>query len=288
MSCYVPEETQLIVLCKILQGAKLLKQKSSLRKRFLMSRVLSGLALTKVSSLQAYLLSHPFLCIFSAYIFAINWLGYFTFVLERRFAVIHGMPVLSIAQVQWMMVITITSVGYGDTTPKSPAGKLVMSVISISGVLLAGIFISVTQKFLEVPENEKKIFETINRQKLVKSREIAAVRLIQTSWRYYSCKRNLLDLGMIRRTSKMIKKTKKLLSFGSIGGAFDEKMTEKSNGSRYSNGIPFDSVNVLDEQKVPDGTTKRRKSVFYDVAQLKGDFQKNIFFLYFTNIYHIF
>lgn len=42
----------------------------------------------------------------------------------------------------WWSIITITTVGYGDKVPLSPWGKVIGSLLAISGVILLGITIS--------------------------------------------------------------------------------------------------------------------------------------------------
>ena len=97
----------------------------------------------------------------------------------------------SFGSVLWMMVVTITSLGFGDVVPHSYCGKVLVGIVSILGVLLAAVFISTTQKYLQVPDKEKRLFEAIRQTELSKERLNCAARAIQLAWKYYRLKKRL-------------------------------------------------------------------------------------------------
>ena len=179
--CHVKPEYQLIVLIRLIQITKLLKQNSRIQQR-VVSKMLGGLAsLQKISTLRVYLLSHPWTCLIGAYFFSTFVLGYVTFVIERAVseqtdpATQNYQDYLSTL---WMMFVTITSLGFGDVVPKSNFGRLIITLVSVGGVLLAGVFISTTQQFLQIPDKEKRLFETMKLTQLCKDRIVCAARTI--------------------------------------------------------------------------------------------------------------
>lgn len=144
--------------------------------------MLGGLAsLQKISTLRVYLLSHPWTCLVGAYVFSTFVLGYVTFVIERatiEWKQPDSTDYENYISILWMMFVTITSLGFGDVIPKSNLGRLVVTFVSISGVLLAGVFISTTQQFLQIPDKEKRLFETMKLTQLCKDRIVCAARTI--------------------------------------------------------------------------------------------------------------
>ena len=49
----------------------------------------------------------------------------------------------SFGDAAWWSIVTITSVGYGDMVPLSTGGRMIGSILAISGVMLFGITISI-------------------------------------------------------------------------------------------------------------------------------------------------
>uniref|UniRef100_A0A1I8HV44 Potassium voltage-gated channel subfamily KQT member 1 n=1 Tax=Macrostomum lignano TaxID=282301 RepID=A0A1I8HV44_9PLAT len=90
----------------------------------------------------------------------------------------------SYADALWWGVITVTTIGYGDTVPKTWLGKIVASCFSVfaisffalpSGILGSGFALKVQQK---------------QRQKHFNRQIPAAATLIQCLWRCYACSPN--------------------------------------------------------------------------------------------------
>lgn len=48
----------------------------------------------------------------------------------------------------WYSITTITTIGYGDLVPYSPAGRIISVVLIISGVSLAGVFIGLVSELV--------------------------------------------------------------------------------------------------------------------------------------------
>ena len=76
----------------------------------------------------------------------------------------------SFGAIIWMMIVTITSLGFGDIVPHSSPVRILTGIVSVSGVLLAALFVSTTQKFLEVPNKERRLFRAIETSRLAKDK----------------------------------------------------------------------------------------------------------------------
>lgn len=63
----------------------------------------------------------------------------------------------SVPKSLWWSVITFTSVGYGDTYPITPAGKVIASIVAVLGIALYGIITSIfSAGFIEEHEKQKQ------------------------------------------------------------------------------------------------------------------------------------
>lgn len=63
--------------------------------------------------------------------------------------------ITSLADALWWAVITITTIGYGDVVPASPAGKVLGAIVSLLGTILFMIFVArVTTLFVHSKDVE--------------------------------------------------------------------------------------------------------------------------------------
>ena len=67
----------------------------------------------------------------------------------------------------WWTVVTLTTVGYGDTVPGSPLGKVVAITLMLSGVILMAVFAGVMSQtmvgyLLDVREERVRMSSTVN------------------------------------------------------------------------------------------------------------------------------
>jgi voltage-gated potassium channel len=67
----------------------------------------------------------------------------------------------------WWTIVTLTTVGYGDTVPTTPLGKLVAMTLMLSGVILMAVFAGVMTQtmvgyLLDVREERVRMSSTVN------------------------------------------------------------------------------------------------------------------------------
>lgn len=61
----------------------------------------------------------------------------------------------------WNMLITMTTVGYGDTYAKSHMGRLIGLVIASFGAFYMGLFVNALIIILDFDSTEKKSFNLL-------------------------------------------------------------------------------------------------------------------------------
>ncbi|KAI7809806.1 putative potassium voltage-gated channel subfamily KQT member 3, partial [Triplophysa rosa] len=84
------------------------------------------------------------------------------------------------ADALWWGLITLTTIGYGDKTPKTWAGRLLAGTFALIGVSFFALPAGILGSGLALKVQEQ------HRQKHFEKRRHPAASLIQASWRYYS------------------------------------------------------------------------------------------------------
>ncbi|XP_043922181.1 potassium voltage-gated channel subfamily KQT member 3 [Protopterus annectens] len=92
------------------------------------------------------------------------------------------------ADALWWGLITLTTIGYGDKTPKTWPGRLLAATFSLIGVSFFALPAGILGSGLALKVQEQ------HRQKHFEKRRNPAAELIQAAWRYYSTNLNRNDL----------------------------------------------------------------------------------------------
>merc|ERR1719285_1578753 len=95
--------------------------------------------------------------------------------------------------VLWMMGVTITNLGYGDFTPSNYISRIIISILSLLGILQTALIVGVLSETLVIPPDEKRILASVDRQKANQIRRHAAAKLIQSTWQKYRFQRTTVD-----------------------------------------------------------------------------------------------
>ena len=84
----------------------------------------------------------------------------------------------------YFVMITLTTIGYGDYSPKTFEGRLIIMIAAIWGTIILALFVSVASQIFEMDDNESRAIDQveISRQ---------ATRLIYKSLVFYQSKKKL-------------------------------------------------------------------------------------------------
>jgi voltage-gated potassium channel Kch len=67
----------------------------------------------------------------------------------------------------WWAIETVTTVGYGDVTPRAPSGRIVATFVMLSGIaFLAIVTASITSTFVERANRDRETTEDMEEQRL--------------------------------------------------------------------------------------------------------------------------
>ena len=84
----------------------------------------------------------------------------------------------------WVIVITETTVGYGDIIPLSHLGRIICIISALFGTFLMSFFVLVIHNSTELSANEMKLYEDFKYKVALNSKlKEFGVRLIQRWWR---------------------------------------------------------------------------------------------------------
>lgn len=104
----------------------------------------------------------------------------------------------SYIDVIWVVLITMTTVGYGDIFPKTHMGRVVAFICSLAGMIIQSLLIVRLSGFIELTTDEKKAFNEIKHLDNQKNLELYSSNLIKS----------IFKLMQIKLSRKLEKKTK--------------------------------------------------------------------------------
>jgi hypothetical protein len=85
----------------------------------------------------------------------------------------------------WCIIITMTTVGYGDVFPKTQLGRLVSITGAFSAVVLVALSVNAVTERLQLKRNEGKVLDFIFDLKDSAKLRLSMSEVIQNAWRAY-------------------------------------------------------------------------------------------------------
>ena len=136
----------------------------------------------------------------------------------------------------WCVIVTMTTIGYGDIYPQTHLGRLVIIVSCIWGVFILSLFVVALNNTITLSKEESKAFEQITHQDTMKKEiERDAANLIS----------KLLILNLAKKKKFPIKK--KILMKMDLMGLANRFKIKRKNAGRVSKKIP-DILNEMHEE----------------------------------------
>lgn len=155
----------------------LVSSKSYNKRSFRISKI-NGVKLGLYFPFKANIATYPFIINFILFIMCWILCSYILRLFERYFDEVNGQDLGNFINDLWCVFISMTTVGYGDISPKSFFGKIIIIFCSMFGLFLIGLLvISVTNyltinglelnvyiillKAIRMEERDKRAFKTI-------------------------------------------------------------------------------------------------------------------------------
>ncbi|XP_068719146.1 small conductance calcium-activated potassium channel protein 3-like [Montipora capricornis] len=175
----LPYELQLLVFLRLYLIAKYVKEHNMFVDNQ-STALFASVTQTEISStflVKAYFLKFPFRIILTFYLLNIFLGGYFVHVIERTRN--------SYLDTVWMLVVTMTTLGFGDVVPKAVLARAFVGFASVLGIFLMALFISVVHEALQLKQQEKRILASMENAEHISKKKNLAASCIQSSWRLY-------------------------------------------------------------------------------------------------------
>jgi len=127
---------------------------------------------------KVLIINHPYSFIGSMFVFSIIVGGYCFRVAERRFSEQTGQNFESMANSMWCVILTMTTVGYGDFYPVTDFGRLVGTIVCIWGVFLVSLMVVSFTNLLEFRGGEDHAYQILLRLEAKEELKKASAKLI--------------------------------------------------------------------------------------------------------------
>lgn len=164
----------------------------------------------------------------------------------------------------WNVIITLTTVGYGDFYPKTNSGRLVGILTAFWGVFFVSLFVVALTNILEFDSPERKAYTLLKRLEDKQNLKKYAARVLACQYKQGVCKKKD-DNAMIR--SLKVEKKKNIKDFKKLN-------RQLLNMNDYD--AMLENMKVGVEYLVEDVTLIRQSQyyVYNDVNTLKDQLKK--------------
>lgn len=128
-----------------------------------------GLRINLLFSIRSIFYAHPVKLLLYTFIISMVCLAYMVKILEGPVYGVSATANRSLMNFNvfenclWNILVTMTTVGYGDFYPSTNLGRLVLIMTAFSGAILISIMALITGSKLSLSETEQKIFDFSNR-----------------------------------------------------------------------------------------------------------------------------
>ena len=106
----------------------------------------------------------------------------------------------------WNIVVTMTTVGYGDVFPKTNIGRLIGSFICFWGCILVSLFVVSISEALEFTSPQQNAYTLIKRMLYRDGLKKYAANAVSTMWKYKRLEIASLQAKKLMRSKKEKKK----------------------------------------------------------------------------------
>lgn len=129
-------------------------------------------------SLKANMVKTPYIAYLLLFLVVLTYCSYCLRIFERELDDASGRNFSSFWNTIWCLIITMTTVGYGDYYPSSTLGRMIGILACICGVFLISMLIVTITNVLNFQGTERNVFLILQRIKLTKEKDDIASKLI--------------------------------------------------------------------------------------------------------------
>ena len=135
-------------------------------------------ALSIFLPIKNYIANHPIRFMLSSFAFSIFFFSALIIMLERPLSSMTNQKLDEWTEVIWYVVVTMTTIGYGDRVAQTLVARLIIMMLVIWGNFWSSIFLSSIFPYIQQSLKEEKAFNHYNRLKLRKSLNEKSAELV--------------------------------------------------------------------------------------------------------------
>ncbi len=117
-----------------------------------------GVEASFMYAVKAVMKAKPYSFLAISLLVSVSIPGYCLRIFEKPLIPFSGQNFDYLPNCYWCMIITMTTVGYGDFYPVSQEGRLIAIAVSLWGVFIVSIFVVTLTNLIEFENNEAKSF----------------------------------------------------------------------------------------------------------------------------------
>ena len=166
----------------------------------------------------------------------------------------------------WLIIITMTTVGYGDITAKTLGGRIVSMLSCLSGVFLTSMIIVTITNFLSLEVHEKRMLDILEKTEQLEEKKSLATEIIQMyveimtkNYNGYNYNKIMSDFQLLAPIKKKILELKNNESYRSTN--FTKEYVSINNRIEYF--IKY-QVSIL----------RKRENIYNNIKKLENRIKK--------------
>ena len=171
-----------------------------------------GCKVDSVFILKCLMKDSPIMNVFLTIVMSILYFGWVIMISEKPLDRIYNNGYLkhNYSNCCWMIVATMTTVGYGDIFPRTIQGRIIMIICSIFGVVVVSLMVVTVTKTLEFEGAESNAFTVIKKLDYKTKIKEIALRLLVTINRKKTSNAPKEEKARFERISTLIEKFRKM------------------------------------------------------------------------------
>ena len=144
---------------------------------------MNGCKANYMFAVKALMKNKPYTVLVVALLFSVGIMGYFLRMFERPLSVVSGQDFNLFSNTVWNVLVTMTTVGYGDYYPKTNMGRIIGLIIAFWGVFIVSLFVVSLQNMFEFDSCEEKAFQLNERLDAKDALRIEAANVLSSAYR---------------------------------------------------------------------------------------------------------